>query len=76
LVSSNITVFVVDDFVVPFRVTDQDVPVGSPDSENVTVYLTGENVTMGRVTEDPDTVSVPEYEDGAYILSAVEFSKV
>ena len=52
------------------------VPDARPDSENVTVYVTGENVTVGRVTEDPDTVSVPEYEDGAYILSAVEFSKV
>ena len=58
------------------RFTYHVVPDGRPDSENVTVYLTGENVTMGRVTEDPDTVSVPEYEDGAYILSAVEFSKV
>ena len=72
----NVMVSVVDDFVTPFRVTDHDVPLESPDSVNVTVYVTGENVTVGRVTEEPDTVSVLEYEDGAYILSAVEFSKV
>ena len=60
----------------PVMFTYHGVPEGNPDSVHVPVYLTGENVTMGRVTEAPDIVSVPEYEDGAYILSAVEFSKV
>ena len=52
------------------------VPDARPDSVNVTENVWGVNVTVGRVTEDPDTVNVPEYEDGAYTLSAVEFSNV
>ena len=64
MVSSNIIALVVDDFVVPFRVTDQDVPVGSPDSVNVTVYVTGRNV-MATGEVGPLTVSDPVYAFGA-----------
>jgi len=36
--SVNEMVFVVDVSVLPFSVTDHDVPVGRPDSANVIVY--------------------------------------
>jgi len=45
--SVNEMVFVVDVSVLPFNVTDHDVPDGNPDSVNVIVYevvVTGVNV--------------------------------
>ena len=35
----NEIVFVVDDSVFPFNVTDHEVPDGRPDSVNVTAYI-------------------------------------
>ena len=66
----NVIVFVVDDSVVPKRVTDHDVPDGKPDSVNDTAYLTSENET-NLETEPPFTGKEPEDGDGSYILSEV-----
>ena len=43
--SENVIVFVFEDNVVPFTVTDHEVPEERPDSVKVTAYLTSENVT-------------------------------
>ena len=61
--SENEIVFVVDDSVFPFNVTDQDVPDGRPVSVNVTVYTGMKSMFM--TTFLPDTVNVPEDGEGS-----------
>jgi hypothetical protein len=48
-VSANI----VEEFVVPFRVTDHEPPVGNPDSVKVTVYVDLVGVGFVNVTLNP-----------------------
>ena len=62
--SENVMVFVVEDSVVPLRVTDHDVPDGRPDSVNVTLY-SGVNVTE-TVAPVPLTGTGDVYEDSVY----------
>ena len=63
--SENEIVFVVDDSVFPFNVTDQDVPDGRPVSVNVTEYLTWVKV-IATFTFAPLTVTELEYGDAEY----------
>ena len=60
----NVIVFVVEDLVIPFSVTDHEVPDGRPDSVNVTVYVTRLNV-IATFTFAPLTVNVPDDGFGA-----------
>ena len=63
LASENVIVLSVEVWVVPPRVTDQEVPVGRPVSVNVTEYVTCVN-TIDRLTAAPFTVIVPEAGEG------------
>ena len=60
----KVIVFVVEDNVVPLKVTDHDVPEERPDSVKVTVYLTSENDTDFEA-ETPLTVREPEDNNGS-----------
>ena len=55
----------VDDLVKPLSVTDQDVPVGRPDSVNVTVYVEG--------TALNDATIVPAESTIAFVVADDEF---
>ena len=63
LVIENVIVFVLEDNVVPLKVTDHDVPEERPDSVKVTVYLTAENDTDFEAGT-PLTVREPEDDNG------------
>ena len=65
--SWNVIVLLVDVSVVPFKVTDQDVPDGRPDSVNVTVKVIWENV-IDCETGEPLTVNDPEDGFGEQLL--------
>jgi len=66
--SANEMVLVVDVSVVPFNVTDHDVPDGRPDSVNDTLYVTSVDVTVLLIAL-LSTMNAPCDEDGEYILS-------
>ena len=55
----NVIVFVVEDLVISFSVTDHDVPDGNPLSVNVTVYVTRVNV-IAKFILNPFTVMLPD----------------
>ena len=59
----NVIVFVVEDNVVPLRVTDHEIPEERPVSVKVTVYLTSENDT-DLESGVPLTVREPEDDNG------------
>ena len=58
----------VEDSVVPFRVTDQDVPLARPDSENVTAYPVANVIDL--LTGVPATSTLPEAGLAAYPVAA------
>ena len=68
--SVNVIVLFVDVSVVPFNVTDHDVPDANPVSVNATVYVTRLNV-IETFTFAPFTVNVPVDGLGAYFLFTV-----
>ena len=64
--TENVIVFVLEDNVVPLKVTDHEVPDGRPDSVKVTLYVTSVKVTdIGRFF--PLTVNDPEDANGLYV---------
>ena len=61
-------VLVVEDFVVPAKVTDQEVPLGRPLSVKVTAYGPGATAVkvIGTDCALPATVTVPDAGDAVY----------
>jgi len=60
--SENVIVLIVEVRVVPLKVTDHDVPVGSPVSVKLTSYLAGGTAVkvIDRLTLAPLTVTDPD----------------